>query len=429
MDIEKSVKALDNVKVAVCIPTYNRPDVIQEYIENTVFRYLRHNFDIFIYDSSEDKLTEEIVKKGMQQYTGLHYRKVDSSIHSNRKVYNIFMEFGSRQEYDYLWVCSDYIRWTEFVLDSVRKYIEKKYDIIIPNYQDVEKIGNKEYVDINALFLDCAWHMTLFGATILRVSTMLNDINWNGLVERYMVPDCINHSHVAFYFEKLAAMKGWKAVHLSFSKSDMIVSSMRKYSGWHKDCWPTMINKLPECYKNKKRVIKKIGVNSGILSYQNLKKLKRQKIFNKEVYRCYKSEWHNLTNIPRLFIWGLSIIPPELIDWEEYRKEILLKKRIKKFCQKHDHIYIYGAGRKADRYTGYLNELGIPFEAYLVSEQVDNVKIKENHKVVQFYKELLHTGNVGILLALNEENTKEVMEKMELCFYGENQISSLYTDI
>lgn len=421
---------MGEVKLAVCVPTYKRPEVIQEFMENMAFQYIQYGFNIFIYDSSEDSLTEQIVKKGMLQYKDLHYVRIAPSVHSNMKVYDIFREFGKLQEYNYLWICSDYIRWTRRVLDSVNACINQGYDIIIPNYQDVEKIGNKEYTDKNTLFLDCAWHMTLFGAAVLKVSTMLTGVNWDALIEKYMVSDCINHSHVAFYFEKISTMKDWKAIHLSFLKSDMIVSSFRKYSGWHKDvfyvwchCWPTVINKLPECYNNKQEVIKKIGVNAGILSYQNLRKLRGQNIFNREIYLCYKNEWRNLTNVPKFIIWEISMIPLEIINRNEAKKEVLLKTKIKKFCRKFDVIYIFGAGRKAGRYTGYLNEMNLSFKAYLVSKEMDNVKMKEGHKVIQFNKELLNDGKVGILLALNEENTKEAMENI-LCDINHRMIFS-----
>lgn len=408
---------METVRLAVCIPTYRRPDVIREFMENMAYQYIQHGFSVYIYDSSEDDSTERIVREWMSRYARVYYVGIDSSVQSNVKVYNIFREYGELQEYDYLWVCSDYIRWTRKALDAVCACANQEYDIIVPNYQDVEKIGNQEYTDMNSFFLDCAWHMTLFGAAVLKVSTMLTRVDWNALIEKYIVPDCIYHSHVAFYFEKLAVMSGWKAKHLSFAKSDMMVSAFRKYSGWHKDvfyvwchCWPEMINRLPKCYNNKKDVIKKIGVNSGILSFENLKKLRRQNIFDNGIYNCYKDQWRNLTNVPVVLIWGLSKIPSEWINRREYKEEKILKKRIRRFCGKYDHIYIFGAGRKASRYTGYLNEMNLSFNAYLVTETGDNVREKENHQVIQFSKELVYSGNSGILLALNEENAKEAMD-------------------
>lgn len=406
-----------DVKLAVCIPTYNRPEVIKEFLERISYRYLQRGFDIYIYDSSENEQTELVVQVWISEYKKLHYIKVDSKIHSNLKVYNIFREFGNTSKYDYLWVCTDAISWSERVLDSIGGYMRQGYDIIITNQRDVENIGNKEYTDENALFLDCAWHMTLYGSTILKISSMLTKVDWEGLIEKYMVPECINHSHVAFYFEKIKEIEHWKAVHLSFTNKDMTVSSLRKASGWKEEtfyvwchCWPAMINKLPDTYKNKKEVIKKNGINSLVLSYSNLKDLRKENILNREIYHRYKKEWKYLTDVSHWSIWLLSIIPRNFLYERNFKKEQMLKKRIEKFCRQYDKIYIYGAGKKADRYTKYLNELKIPFEAYLVSEVTENGRIKEEHKIIPYSDEIIKDEKIGILFALNEKNTREVIK-------------------
>lgn len=410
---------MKEVKLAVCIPTYNRPQVIQEFIEKIAPRYWRHGFDIYVYDSSEDERTECIVRAWINKCKKLHYVGVDSKIPSNLKVYNIFKKFGDSLDYDYLWICTDAISWSDCVLDSIEKFMQQGYDMILPNQRDVENIGNKEYTDENALFLDCAWHMTLYGATILKTSSMLTNVNWNELIERYMVPESINHSHVAFYFEKIKNLDNWRAIHLSFKNEDMTVSSLRKNSGWKKEtfyvwchCWPAMIHKLPDIYKNKNEVIKKNGINSLVLGYPNLKKLREENILNSEIYRCYKKEWVYLTNVSRFTIWRLSITPRSLLHSRYYYRDLRIKKRIVKFCNKFDKIYIYGAGKKADRYTKYLNELEIPFEAYMVSKITENGGTKEYHKVIPYNEKLMKDGKIGILFALNKKNAKEVIKSI-----------------
>lgn len=421
---------MKNVKLAVCIPTYNRPKVVEEFLDKISFRYWHHGFDIYIYDSSENNQTELIVRSRINVYEKLHYIKVDSKIHSNLKVYNIFKEFGDSLKYDYLWVCTDAISWSERVLESVDEHMRQGYDLIIPSQRDVEHIGNKEYTDENALFLDCAWHMTLYGSTILKISSMLTKVNWDELIEKYMVPECINHSHVAFYFEKIKKIDHWRAIHLSFSNNDMKVSSLRKVSGWQKEtfyvwchCWPTMIRKLPDTYRYKSEVIKKNGINSLVLTYSNLRDLRKENILNREIYRSYKNEWNQLTDVTRSTIWLLSRTPRNLLYDRKYYKELKIKKKIEKFCRRYSKIYIYGAGEKANRYTKYLNELGIPFEAYMVSVMNEVGKIKENHSVILYSDEIIRDGKNGILFALNEKNTREVMHTISDRFNYRNIFS------
>lgn len=409
------------MRLAVCIPTYNRANVVQEFLKLYAEPYWKREIDIYIYDSSESDETKTVVDKYLQEGRGLYYVHIDSSVHSNLKVYGIFKEFGGKRDYDYLWVCSDSIRWKDSVLEQAVAYMEQGYDIIIPNYRDVEKIGVREYNDCNRLFEDCAWHMTLYGAVILKTAVMLQDVDWAYLEKKYCVPDSINHSHVGCYFEKLAQVPQWRAVHFSVSLKEIDFSILKEHSGWYRDtfyvwchCWPSMIEKLPEIYYDKQKVIKKSGVNSKILSYLNLEKLRVAEVLDDEVYREYKKEWGRLTNVPRVAIWLLVKMSPDIVNrvgvnalanlWMAGR----LKLKLRIFCRKFSVIYIYGAGRKAQRYTQYLDEMGIDFKGYLVTHLDGNGKELNGHAVLQYNSDLLKEDTTGILLALNEANTREV---------------------
>ncbi len=419
----KEVEDMSTDRMAVCIPTYNRPDVIGEFLNTVIGRYFQRGFDVFVYDSGTDSETESVVREAMKRYEKLYYVRIDSSVHSNRKVYNIFKEFGKKQDYDYLWVCSDSIRWSNLVLDKVTKCMAAGYDLIIPNYRDVEQIGDKEYTDKQELFLDCAWHMTLYGATILKVSTMLTDVDWDMLSEKYLVPECINHSHVAFYFEKLNRMQGWRAMHLSLEKTNLVASGLKKFSGWQKEtfyvwchCWPTMIKKLPDEYAaHKAAVIKKSGVNSDILSDANMLQLREQGILDKEIYETYKNDWHGLTDVPQRRIWFLTKVPSRMIPYLDggRRKhriwENRLKRKIRRFCRRYDRVYLYGAGRKAQRYTGYLTSLGIEFAGYLVTDAAGMSPEMNGYPVQEWRKEIGEDKRIGILLALNPQNSEEAL--------------------
>ncbi len=436
---------MENARSAICIPTYNRNEVIREFIENAAELYFRYGFDIYVYDSSENGLTQDVVTEKLSIYNKLHYVRIDPTVHSNMKVYGIFQEFGDSQKYEYLWVCSDSIRWSERTLKAVCTCMAQGYDLIVPNYRDVEKVGDREYTDRNRFFLDCAWHMTLYGAVILKRSTMLTDVDWDELTRKYGIPECINHSHVAFYFEKLSRFEGWKAFHLSLSAEDLHSSVLKKSPGWRDEtfyvwchCWPAMISKLPECYDSngsKKAVIKKSGVNSTILSFHNLRVLRYRKILTIDVYRRYERDWGGLTNVPRGIIYLLACFPAEKVfytspRWLCRQAAIRINRQrhkllLKRFCRRFDRLYIYGAGKIAARFTACLDAWGISFEGYLVSALSDNEQMAGGHKISTYSPELLQDERVGVIVALNEENMIQVMQG---CLSGvdRNRIFSEY---
>lgn len=85
--------------------------------------------------------TEKIVEEKKSVYSNLSYIHVDSSIHSNMKVYNIYQHFQHAVSYKYIWICSDSIRWSEAVIKAVNENLNKEYDMFIFNDRDVENIG------------------------------------------------------------------------------------------------------------------------------------------------------------------------------------------------------------------------------------------------------------------------------------------------
>ena len=401
-------------KLAICVPTYERPDVIEELLLKSLKTYSENNIDVFIYDSSPNERTKDVVWDYQSRFDNLSYVHIDSAVHSNMKVYKIFQEFEKRQDNEYLWVCSDSIRWAEDIIKRICELIEEHYDFVIVNYRDVEKIGTKVFTDKNLLFRDCAWHMTLYGATIVRTETVLKNADWDGLIAKYMIPDRINHSHVALYFEQINKMPAFQAFHLSVSKEKLSASTLKKIPGWHHDtfyvwgtCWPSMIKALPAEYLCKKEVIKKSGVNSSILSAENLLFLRNGGIYNLRIFLKYLGRWHALTDISIRLLLIIAIMPKDFYKSEKERK---LKKKLKLFCKAYTDIYIYGCGSKANRFAGYLEEMEIEYKSFLVSKKETEKDQFRDHPVKQYARDLLDNDHAGLIVALNEGNTKEVMQ-------------------
>lgn len=67
-------------------------------------------------------------------YSNLYYVQFPSKLHSNMKVYKIFPKYSLCKNYDYLWVCSDSIRWAEEAISQVNIQLSNGYDMIVVNY-------------------------------------------------------------------------------------------------------------------------------------------------------------------------------------------------------------------------------------------------------------------------------------------------------
>ena len=216
-------------KLAIGVPTYNRADMVEEMLIRCAEIYQNKGVDIYFFDSSPDERTEVIVLRYKAEYENVYYRKFPADTHSNIKVLEIYKELLGIAEYEYLWLCPDYMQLTPPGLEFVLCQCDQELDAFVLNYRDVEHIGRKAYKDADTFFLDCAWHMSSYMATVIRSASFM-DIEWEKFYERYTVPERINFSHLAFYFEQLAKLPEIKAAHVPVSPSHIRVSSYRENS-------------------------------------------------------------------------------------------------------------------------------------------------------------------------------------------------------
>lgn len=431
MRTEKKNGRICGMKKQICIPTYNRPEAVDELLLRYRAIYKELGFNIHIYDSSDNNKTSIVVNK-YAAYDGVFYHQMDSDIHSNMKVYAIYKEFAG-EDAGYIWVQSDSIRWNEASLKRISGMIDlNEYDFIIPNYRDVEEIGDRIYEDANDFFRDCAWHMTLYGATILKTN-ILNHIEWDELKAKYGVPDRINFSHVGLYFEQISRMEHFKAFHIGLPKYSLTSTIYKKESGWRRDaffihceCWPSVINALPPVYRDKKEVIKKQGEYSGDLTIEGLKRLRTEKILNINMYLKYHKIWKEVADIHLSILLLYSILSPAISKMllADSRNERKLKKKIEKFCRGYKHIYIYGCGQKGDRFADFFEEMHISYEGFLISRGKNEKKSLRGKPVMEIEDDLLMDKGNGIVIALNELNCKQVLDEIS----GIDVRAGIFTD-
>jgi hypothetical protein len=398
-----------NKAIVICIPTYNRSEIINELFETQAELLYNLGYFIHIFDSSENRDTALVVEQWRQWFNNIRYTYIDSSVHSNAKVYQIFQLQGKTQEFNYVWLHSDYLRWSDRVLRDVIEQLKFGYDIIVPNHNDREYIGNNIYNDYNTFFQDCGWQLTLYGTSIIKTQTMLHDVPWDILEYKYLIPDRINHSHVAFYFEKIVMLPDFHALHLSYPNNVLRESLLRKRSGWWEEafyvwghCWRSTIMALPACYVNKQKLIKKHGPYSKIFTYKKLLLMKKDQVFNIKTFWKYRKDWTTLTDVNPLRGWLLSILPLALFL---PRKHI----RLLWFTRKYHKVYIYGAGRVAEYVVDLLSYLKVDFRGFIVTNVTENPSILKGHPVNELSDGIIQDKSAGILIGLGVMNTAQIL--------------------
>lgn len=394
--------------LAICIPTYERAKFIQEFLEICLPITERFDIDVYIYDSSINNDTQIIVEEYRKSTGNLFYNRIDSDVHSNIKVFNIYKQFSKENRYKYIWLSSDYYRFEEWFITRLNKLLVENYDVIVVNNMDVEALNDREYKDINEFFHDCAWWMTGYGATILNINRILGNVDWKYYESEFLIDKCLNFSHVGLYFCQLANIEKPRMFHYSISDRELYWSKFRTISGWRDDTfkiscetWPNVIKKLPDVYMNKWWAIKKFYINEESFKFTLMIGYRKDNIFNLKVFLRYYHFW-KYSSQSRYELFKIAIYPRRYV-------EKLSDKRIEKYCKRYNRIFIYGTGMVARRCTKDFERLHIKIDGFIVSK-IKKQELPDNQKVYELSPEIISDKKTGIVLAVNSFNAKEIME-------------------
>lgn len=415
----KEIFSKNHKGLVFCIPTYNRSLVIEEFLEQYASLFYQLKISICIYDSSDDGKTEVFVKRWMELFDNICYTHIPSEWHANHKVIYIYKHFAEIKTYDYVWVCGDSVRFSKRVIKYIIGVLDSGYDMMIVNGTDEEQIGTREYTNGNELFRDCAWYMTLFGAVIVNVHTILGNVMWPYIQEKYETPDHINYSHIGLYFETICRTGKFRSLYLAVN-GEVWESSLKGNAGWYKDSfkflceyWPSTMEALPEYYTDKRKSINKLGYYSCLrpLSFLNYR---AGDVYNIKSFLKYGKILKDMSRLNTFQLLCLACLNPKIAyfiaanDLKGYVKEIRKVHRLKCFCKNNQKIYIYGAGLMAKRYAEYLQNNGIGYQGFLVTQQDKNPREFQNHPVIALskFKDLRNEGR--IIIGLNQKNIEEV---------------------
>ena len=178
---------LNNKKITVIIPTYNKFDCIKFLLENSIAKYCGNLFLFEIHDSSDDSRVAEIVELYLKNYPLCYY---NYSAEMNGDVKTMTAIRNAQSEYVYLMgdgLVPDFNELEKFLIDyDYEKYlvigIRSAYDF----KRSVKKaILGKSELDKPAVYDDkakfckqCFWALTLYGASIVKKSLLFNNNNY-----------------------------------------------------------------------------------------------------------------------------------------------------------------------------------------------------------------------------------------------------------
>lgn len=405
--------------IALCIPTYQRHECVNEFLCEYAGYYRKYGIDIYYYDSSPDDLTFSIINEFCKTDQNIYYVRMPVELHSNAKVYKIFQQYGLKRQYDFIWVCNDAIRFSEKVLKEIIERIDTDYDIIEVDPEDVESLGVKTYEDYNLYLKECAWKLTLYGAVFLNTNTILKDVNWKSYEEKFLKKDIINFSHVSLYFNRIIEMKKFKALHIPVAGEEFKSSIYKRVSGWHKDTlfilcesWVNTIERLPERYIGKEEAILKVGQFKNFRDENAFEHLRMEGILNYFEFFRYRKAWRKVCTVPLRKIFLISILSPRMLERREKRKKATQMAAFMKFVDRYPDLVLYGAGKMGYVIAAYCDMKKIKYDYFCVT----SLSAKEEymgHAVKELNSVISELNTKGIIICMRGDYAKEVATLLE----------------
>lgn len=298
-------------QIACCIPTFNHPQVIKAVLGECASVYQKNGVDIYIYDSSTDKETKNIVEAFVREgFKNLYYIELDPSVGFDEKLIMLFSGYGLKYNYKYIWPVKDRSYVKETTLQIVMEETEKGYDAILltagwGDYSN-EIVEEKVYRQKEAFYADWGWLATSMDVTLFCVEGLLKGTDWEGFRDRYFFDGENLFDHFTVLFHGLA-QKEHISVGVIYGADSEICkvdigrsTSIRDiFKIWGK-LWIEINNALPACYDEYKATIIYQAANLTWLfgSHTHLIELRQQGILTEQVYEEIKDRWEQLSSVP-----------------------------------------------------------------------------------------------------------------------------------
>lgn len=404
---------MGNVSVALCIPTYQRSEIVEEFLSECAEYYLDAGMDIYFYDGSEDTKTEDVVRK-YQESSRIYYIKRPE----NYNTLMIFEGYGRTKEYDFIWLFGDASRYTKEAVEEIVFNLKLEYDVICVDGTDCSKTETQTFSKPQEFMRKCAWRVDYVGGTLINWHTMLSNIDWAAYNKEYrkICAEILPHSW--FYWRRALDLKQFCALFLELQKTQSDWSVLKKSSSWSRDhlfyslCekWVKTFECLPGGYseEDKRVAILKLGEVCFFKDMTQFLLYRRKGIFSFKVFLKYRGTWKKVTQVSKWKICMASLVPR---NWLDFVKKPM-KNRLKGFCKAHSRIIIYGAAFWGRAYAEYLDQCGIKYDGFCCTKRKPG-KYEFCQHPVYVFDEIKRDfdENVGIIVAI--EHAQEVMAKLE----------------
>ncbi|UIF85431.1 glycosyltransferase family 2 protein [Cupriavidus sp. UYPR2.512] len=148
--------------LAIAIPTYNRPEILEENLRQLLPDLLATNVPVYISDDSTNESTGQIIEELSKEYPYFYYTRNQPGLGHD---YNCISTLLTPSE-NYVWYLGDSLQVAEGYLQKALMLAETgSYDFILVNAHCGDA-AERSIEEMHDFLLDHAWYLTMTGATI-----------------------------------------------------------------------------------------------------------------------------------------------------------------------------------------------------------------------------------------------------------------------
>lgn len=294
-------------KLAVCVPTYNHPDVVDDVLSKSIRYYYEMGVDVYYYDTSADDKTKDVIEKYQNQgYDNLYHIALAPENDYNDKIYSIMTGQGRQTKYEYVWPVKDRVFATPDCLRIIMESLNSGYELVFTGVLNADNQPDYPAVTYSSpvnFYHDWGWlatslHSTIYSETFASFAKE----EWRKQKEEYR--NC--HELFVFIFDCLAGNPNMRVRVLREAKIRFLESPISK-SMWlsdpfriWKDCWIAANEALPACYNSQKAYVIKITASLPHLlgSIERLLEFHEAKILNSKTIVSVENQWEKVSDIP-----------------------------------------------------------------------------------------------------------------------------------
>lgn len=403
------------MNMAIAIPTYNSLNKLKVLLEKNYRIYVDHNCDFYVYDSSDTEDTKEYLARN---YENIIYKRFDSSITSNEKVYILYEQLSDR--YDYIWMRRDATWFEEDLIGRVIEALNQdKPDILFIN-SSAGYYKKECYSDAKEFSLCAMGKLTAYGYSIVNCE-MLRSADWIHYREKYLFSSSSYFSHVGLFVEQAASLDIFKGVILEYPARKK--HPIKNESFWYSDivkvwafAWVSFCENLGQIFDNDPIYVENI-INSieQRFSEEQLIIYRALGWFDFEIFEMYKKYICRVTNVDVAKLEEIAMMT-EACAYDICVNRV--KNIISDSVKNYKRIVIYGAGVYGKRLGKIFDSVNIGFEGYMVTHSTEKVA-PDGHLIFQLDEYELG-DDTGIVLGLGKENQTEVMGILDEKDYASN---------